>query len=202
MRISPVINYQYGVRTNSVNKNNVNFTGSSQTKIVNVGTEENVRDTFKPSDFHISGRQRFIKGSVPVEVVSGSYPPDLMIKGTVYCADWGEWVGDWAKETHSAVIADTERTKLTMDRVMDTENDSPDEMRSMQNCLRSDIRHQRIKLSQMEEGAEGRKAIEDRIAELEAMEKASEKNYADKMEDLRLHNYDYYAEKAKRNGYY
>ena len=184
MRINSVGSYN-PVKFQGQKNNNINFTGSTQTKIVNVGDKSNLRDYFVDSDFPINMYQTFIPGKKKTEVIDKTYSPDLMIKGKVYYADWGEWVSDWAKDTHCCVIADSDRTALTIDDVLASEDESVKGFEFMLNCLRSDIKHYRGKLEELPQAdSVEKKEYIAKIDELETMKAIVEENYKNKLEKI------------------
>lgn len=203
MRISPVSIYP--VKQTS-------FKGQSQTVYVNCKSEEEIPTTLDLEAIPLYGRQSVVQGKRPLERVEGTYPPDIMMRGKIYFADWGEWVGDWAKGTHSAVVADRARINLTEERVKNYQKDNPDELDQIRKCLEKDVEFKRRQVKRLtvsktgeteEETAKREAELKEataRLAKLQEMKATADDNYKKTLQYLLDHNYDYYKEKAKREG--
>ncbi len=149
MRINPV---SFAVCNKKVNnsRKGTSFKGDSRPLIVNVRTEENLSRPFNPDAFSTGGEQICVAGKLPLKRLEGTYEPDVMALGQLYYAEQGEYVGDWVMETHTGVIADFRRlNNLTMERVLDAENDTPNDILMMRNTLWHDVRHNKEKLHKL-----------------------------------------------------
>lgn len=132
------------------NTKSTSFKGDSRTFLVNVGTEDKVKDPIDVDNFHAGSFQQVVKGEGLYEKVKGTYEPDVIVKGTLYFADFEEPVGDWALGTHSIVIADYKLiNSLSIPRVLDNSKDSPDLIHGQRVCLWNDIRYTKNKLAEM-----------------------------------------------------
>lgn len=126
------------------------FKGDSRPFIVNVHDNKNVGKELDTNNFRTDGFQVLEFGEAPVTKLEGTYPPDVMVKGTIYYADHDEPVGDWVFANHSVVVAHEKFMRnLTIDRVLNNSKDSPTVIQGQRHCLWFDTRYNKQKLNGM-----------------------------------------------------
>ncbi len=131
-------------------QNSTSFKGDSRPFIINMGSREDIPKELDTDNFRTDSIQLLEFGEKPVKKLEGSYSPDNLVTGTIYYADHFEPVGDFVRGTHSVVVAEEKYMKpLTIERLLDNENDSPTVVNGQRYCLWHDVRYNKNKLKRM-----------------------------------------------------
>ena len=147
------------------------FKGDSRPFIVNVHKEEDVKKELDRDNFRTDALQILRRGEAPITKLEGTYPPDVMVTGTIYYADNYEPVGDYAFGTHSYVVADEKFMRnLTIERVLNNKKDSPTVIQGQRHCLWFDTRYNKQKLNGMGIPTEPIDKADDKLLEKEGEE--------------------------------
>ncbi|MDO5437162.1 MAG: hypothetical protein Q4F80_03080 [bacterium] len=202
MRISPVCGLNYGTRKiNSAGKslnNSPNFKGETHTKIFRFEKEDDVRDYLTRDDVVHLTKQSVITGKVPLQRIKGTFAPDILMMGKVYYADEGEYVGDWAKGTHSAVVCDPKHENITPEIARDDAWCCPlESIEMMQETLKRDICHQKSKIKRTTNQDE-KQQRSARLEELKSLKVMADDTHARTIQYLKdRHYYDEYVKKLR-----